>query len=91
MKFHLRSLKARASEDGQKVTWRDVADGTGIRQLTLLRMAKNDVKCIRPEHIDALCAFFDCSVGDLMSAGPVQLPLKLVLRPDRRGKQIGEK
>ena len=91
MRFHLRTLKARAGESGRPVTWQDIAEGTGISRSTLLKMADNQVRAIRPKYVDALCAFFDVEIGELMTAERIVLPLDLDLRPDRRGKRFGEK
>ena len=91
MHFHLRTLKARASESGRPVTWQDIVEETGISRATLLMIAGNKVRAIRPQYIDALCTFFDVEAGELISAERVDLPLQLDLRPDRRGKRFGEK
>lgn len=91
MRFHLHSLKGKATESGRRITWQDIADGTGIRKPTLLNIANGRSRTIRPEYIDALCAYFEVPVGDLLSADEIDLPLELNLRPDRRGKRFGER
>lgn len=90
MRFHIRSLKARAAETGRSLTWQEVADGTGISKLTLLKLANNTARVIRPQYVDALCTFFGVGVDELISTEEVPLPLRLELRPDRYGKKVGE-
>lgn len=90
MRFHIHSLKARAAEQGKRLTWDDIAEGTGIRKPMLFQIANGKARAIRPQYIDALCSFFRVGVEELMSADTVDLPIDLNLRPDRRGKRVGE-
>jgi len=91
MRFHLHTLKARGAERGQPITWRDIASGTGIRMAVLLKIAKGEPRTIRPEYLDALCSYFGVGAGELMTPDEVELPLRMNLRPDRKGKKIGER
>lgn len=90
MRFHIQTLKARSADAGQRLTWQDIAESTGIRKPTLLSIANNRARAIRPEYVDALCTFFGVTTGELMSADQIDLPLNLNLRPDRRGRRIDQ-
>lgn len=90
MRTRIDELKGRMADDGRRVTWEEMSAATGIRMATLLEISKGRLKQWRPEYIDALCAYFGVEVGDLLIADPVALPLELNLRPDRRGKRVGE-
>ncbi len=68
-----------------------IAEATGIDQRTLEKMASKEIKLYRRDYIDALCMFFECTPNDLIEIEPVELPLKLDLRPDRHGVRVGEK
>lgn len=91
MQFHIRTLKARSAEQGRRLTWQDIAQGTGIRRPTLLNLADGKARAIKPDYVDALCTFFGVTAGDLITANEVSLPLTLNLRPDRRGKRFGQR
>jgi DNA-binding Xre family transcriptional regulator len=84
MVFHLHTLRAREAERGNTLSWDDIAERTGIRRATLIAMANHEAKQVRPEYLDALCAFFRVGVNELMTPEPVALPLELNIRPDRR-------
>jgi len=73
------------------MTWQDIANGTGIHIPVLLRIAKGQARTIRPEYLDALCSYFEVGAGELMTPDEVELPLRMNLRPDRKGKKIGER
>jgi DNA-binding Xre family transcriptional regulator len=88
MRFHIHILKAKATEAGRRLTWQEIADGTGIRKPMLFRIAQNQARTIRPEYIDALCTFFGVTTNELITAEPIDLPLNLGIRPDRKGKLI---
>lgn len=88
MRFHIYTLKARASEKGRRLTWDQLAEATGIRKSMLFRIARNQARMVRPEYIDALCTFFGVAVDELLTAESIDLPLNLDIRPDRKGKLI---
>lgn len=91
MKTRINELKGRLADQSLRQTWDDISAATGIRKATLLAISKGKLKQWRPEYIDALCAYFNISVGDLLTAESVNLPLHLDLRPDRAGKKVGER
>lgn len=88
MQIRLLELRARQGEGGRPLSLRTVSAGTGIDLRTLENISAGNVKMLRVEYIDALCKFFACAVGDLLLAEEIELPLDLVIRPDRRGKPV---
>ena len=86
MQIKIGELKARASRAGNRLTWEEIETATGIRQPTLIAMNNGTAKQIRPEHLDALCKFFEVELKELLEAEDVKLPLQLNVRPDRRKK-----
>ena len=91
MMTKINELKGRLADQGLRQTWDDISAATGIRKATLLAISKGRLKQWRPEYIDALCAYFKVSVGELLVAESMSLPVQLDLRPDRAGKKIGER
>ena len=87
----INELRGRLADQGQRQTWDEISAATGIRKATLLAMSKGRLKQWRPEYVDALCAYFNISVDQLLVAESVKLPLQLYLRPDRAGKKVGER
>ena len=59
-------MKDKSRMAGEKVTYQDIYEATGISQTTLSRLAQPTLpKLIGLSVMDRLCAFFDCSVGEL--------------------------
>ncbi|MFN8493112.1 MAG: helix-turn-helix transcriptional regulator [Caldilineaceae bacterium] len=90
MIIHLKELQGRFADQGKPSSLKDISDATGIDRVTLENFSAGKLKRWRPEYLDALCSYFDCQIGDLATEEKLQLPLNLVLRPDRRGKRVGE-
>lgn len=90
MYIKLLELRARRGANGRPLSLKAVSEGTGIDQRTLENISSNKVKMWRPEYFDALATFFECSPDELIGLETVELPLDLVLRPDRRGKPVGK-
>lgn len=91
MKTHLNELKGRNADRKHPSTWDDIAAATGIRKATLISIGKGNARTLRPEYIDALCTYFGVAVDQLITADSVKLPLQLDIRPDRQGKQVGDR
>lgn len=91
MYLKLGELRGKRSDRGLPSSIEAVAEGTGIDQRTLEKIAAKDVKMYRREYIDALCAFFECTPSDLIANEPIGLPLKLEIRPDRHGVRVGKR
>lgn len=91
MYLKLGKLRGELSDKSRPASIEAVAIGTGIDQRALEQMAAKKMKLYRREYIDALCTFFECTPNDLIEVEPVELPLKLEIRPDRHGVRVGRK
>ena len=91
MIIRLNELKGRLADAGRRVTLDDIATGTGINRTTLDNIIAGKLKEWRGDYIDALCAYFGVTAGDLIQAEPITLPLSLNIRPDRHGARVGER
>lgn len=91
MYLKLGELRGKRADRGLPSSMEAVAEGTGIDQRTLEKIAAKDIKLYRREYIDALCAFFGCTPSDLIANEPIDLPLKLEIRPDRHGVRVGKR
>jgi putative transcriptional regulator len=63
-------IKVKKELWGRKVTLSEVALATGISRMTLFRMANNKGYNTVTDHLDKLCAFFDCEIHELISYIP---------------------
>lgn len=59
MKLHLRMAE-------RKLSQRELAQLTGIRQPTISAYCNNTFVMIPKEHLDILCKYFNCRVEDLV-------------------------
>jgi len=59
MKLHMKMAEI-------KISQRKLSDATGIRQATLSGYYNDSFVMIPKEHLDILCKFFRCNVGDLI-------------------------
>lgn len=91
MLINLNQLRGKLEDRGQGVSLEDIAEATGISRNTLTEISKGRMKILRPEYIDALCTYFGVQVGELLEAEAIDLPINLVLRPDRRGARVGQR
>jgi DNA-binding Xre family transcriptional regulator len=89
MRLKINELRGRMADQGRSVSLQDVEDATGISRAALTEISKGRARRLIPEYIDALCVFFGVEAGELVEAEPVQLPLSLNIRPDRRGQRVG--
>ena len=90
MYIKLGELRGKRADRGLPASMEAIAEGTGIDQRTLENIAAQNMKLYRREYIDAICTFFECTPNDAIEIERVELPLKLVIRPDRRGVRVGE-
>ena len=51
---------------GQRITYKDVQEATGISAATLSRWMNKEVTRFDAETIQALCEYFHCQVGELI-------------------------
>lgn len=63
-------IKAKKAAWGRKVTLNEIAVATGISRTTLFRMMKNQGYSTVTDHLDKLCAFFECEIQELVRYVP---------------------
>lgn len=63
MKLHIKMAEKRIKQ-------KELAEFTGIRQATISAYCTDTFVMIPREHIDILCTYFNCSVGDLIEFVP---------------------
>lgn len=90
MYIKLGELRGKRADMGLPSSMEAVAEGTGIDLRTLENIAAQKMKLYRREYIDAICTFFDCTPSDAIAIERIELPLALVIRPDRHGVRVGE-
>ncbi len=90
MYIKLGELRGKRADLGLPSSMEAVAEGTGIDLRTLENIAAQRLKMYRREYIDAICEFFECTPSDAIAVESVELPLRLVIRPDRHGVKVGE-
>lgn len=65
--FRLKSLiEEKEFVTGQRITYRDIADASGVSTNTLTQMANQRMQQIGIVTIDKLCRYFTCTPGELM-------------------------
>jgi putative transcriptional regulator len=65
-------IKKKKVEWGRRVTLVEVAQATGISRMTLHRILNQKGRNTLLEHIDKLCAFFQCELHELVKYVPDQ-------------------
>lgn len=69
--FHLRTLIAKHEDrTGERLSYRDLADKTGISTTTITALANNARELVSLRVLESLCDFFDCELHDLMRLEP---------------------
>ncbi len=67
IKFRLKELIAKKErQENRRITYLDIQAETGISPNTLSTMNQQKIKKIGISTIDRLCAYLDCSPGDLI-------------------------
>ena len=67
LRFRLRTLMgAWSDQHGQRLTYADLTEATGIAASTLSHLAQNKSRRIDASTIERLCEFFRCGLDDLM-------------------------
>jgi putative transcriptional regulator len=56
--------------EGRRVTIGEVAEAAGIHRMTLSKLLNHKGYNTGTENLDRLCAFFDCSIEDLVEFIP---------------------
>ena len=72
IKSNLRRLRFEKEErDGVKLTYEKLTELTGLSSNTLAALLKSDpIKRVDGETLSSLCAFFGCTVGDVLEYTP---------------------
>ncbi len=65
-------IKAKKLQSGRKITIAEIASATDISRMTLSRMINNKGYNTVTDHLDKLCAFFECEVDELVKYIPTQ-------------------
>lgn len=63
-------IQANKAQFGRKITLNEVSTATGISRMTLFRMMKNNGYNTLTDHLDKLCAFFECEIHELVKFVP---------------------
>jgi len=63
-------IAAKAAQWGRRITLLEVADATGISRMTLNRMMRHQGYNTLTDHLDKLCAYFQCDLNDLVRYVP---------------------
>lgn len=67
LRFRLRELMAdKTFEDGQRVTFEEISQATGINRTSLSKMANTRGYNTTSDNLDRLCRYFRCSVCDVV-------------------------
>jgi DNA-binding Xre family transcriptional regulator len=60
-------MERKSAEDGKRITYKVIEEETGIRALTLSRIATNLSYNISRQDIEKLLLYFDCQPNDLFA------------------------
>src|SRR5262245_56604235 len=84
IRFNLnRLLVVRKERERRRITWREVADATGISASVLSNLASHrGGHTTNTRFVEALCRYFECSFDELMSLDP---PLDEAVGPNVEG------
>ncbi len=63
-------MKAKRLAWGRKITLSELAKSTGISRMTLSRMIHNKGYSTVTDHLDKLCAYFECEIHELIKYVP---------------------
>lgn len=63
-------MKAKKIAWGRRITLNELAKATGISRMTLSRMVNNQGYSTVTNHLDKLCAFFECELDELIKYVP---------------------
>ena len=73
LRFKIKEMIAQKEfEEGRRITIAEVAKGAGIHRVTLSKLINRRGFSTGTDHIDKLCAYFDCRVEDLVEYVPNQ-------------------
>lgn len=67
IRFRIKELMTdKAFKEDRRITFEELATTTGINRTTLSKMANQKGYNTTTDNLDALCKYFDCSIGDLV-------------------------
>ncbi|WP_018936623.1 MULTISPECIES: helix-turn-helix transcriptional regulator [unclassified Thioalkalivibrio] len=71
IRFRLKERIAdKAFQEGRRITLEEISKATGVNRTSLSKMANQRGYNATTDSLDALCAYFDCQVGDLAEYVP---------------------
>lgn len=71
IRFKLKELITEKSfQEGRRITLQEVAESTGIHKTTLSKIQQPSGHNVTTSSLDALCAYFDCKIQDLVEYIP---------------------
>ncbi len=71
LRLKIKELIARKEfTEGRRITIAEVAEGAGIHRVTLSKMINRRGFSTSTEHLDRLCAYFDCRIEELAEYVP---------------------
>ena len=65
-----KQLDEKSRREGRKITLGEVSEQTGISRATVTRLVNTPGYKTNTRTIDALCAYFECSPGELLERVP---------------------
>lgn len=66
IRFHIQSLLSEKQfQEGRRITLTELSEATGINRVTLSKMVNQKGYSTVTDHLDRLCKFFGCKVGDI--------------------------
>ena len=76
MQLRLSELKAqRTRETGERITWEDISEATGIGVNTLSALDRGTLLQIRNDYFDALATYFNVDIDELVQLERIDLPI----------------
>lgn len=71
IRFRIQELLAEKHfREGRRITLMQLADATGISRVTLSKMVNQRGYATLTDHLDRLCRYFNCTLGDLAEYVP---------------------
>ena len=71
IRFRIQELLAEKQfREDRRVTLTELSEATGISRVTLSKMVNQRGYGTLTDHLDRLCRFFDCQLGDLAEYVP---------------------
>lgn len=71
IRFRIQELLAEKQfKEGRRVTLKELADATGISRVTLSKMVNQRGYGTLTDHLDRLCAYFNCKLSEMAEYVP---------------------